>query len=194
MPFLPSRTLPFGPPIFRLAIHGFQSSYLPKVAYVGPILLLPPLLHRRIASFCSVLVNLDDLQRSFVDFLHMPLFCPKQVKLLAATKKSARSFAAAATILPLSQTFSTAPKRTTFTTLVQLRAIHRKPQGSLSKGLRTIMAAASKTSPDLPKAEYRQLGKSGLRVSVPILGAMSFGDKRWAPWVIEEDEVRKSCP
>ena len=29
------------------------------------------------------------------------------------------------------------------------------------------------------KAEYRQLGKSGLRVSVPILGAMSFGDQDW---------------
>jgi aryl-alcohol dehydrogenase-like predicted oxidoreductase len=38
------------------------------------------------------------------------------------------------------------------------------------------------------KAEYRQLGKSGLRVSVPILGAMSIGDKRWQPWVIEEEE------
>jgi aryl-alcohol dehydrogenase-like predicted oxidoreductase len=37
------------------------------------------------------------------------------------------------------------------------------------------------------KAEYRQLGKSGLRVSVPILGAMSIGDKRWQPWVIEEE-------
>ena len=42
---------------------------------------------------------------------------------------------------------------------------------------------------DLPKAEYRQLGKSGLRVSVPIFGAMSLGDKRWAKWVIEENEV-----
>ena len=29
------------------------------------------------------------------------------------------------------------------------------------------------------KAEYRQLGKSGLRVSVPILGAMSIGSKQW---------------
>ncbi|MCJ1274425.1 hypothetical protein MMC21_002221 [Puttea exsequens] len=42
---------------------------------------------------------------------------------------------------------------------------------------------------ELPKAEYRQLGKSGLRVSVPMLGAMSFGDKRWQSWVIEEDEA-----
>ena len=42
---------------------------------------------------------------------------------------------------------------------------------------------------EIPKAEYRQLGKSGLRVSVPILGAMSFGDKRWQDWVIEEDEA-----
>lgn len=40
------------------------------------------------------------------------------------------------------------------------------------------------------KCEYRQLGKSGLRVSVPIFGCMSFGDKRTLPWVIEEDEVR----
>lgn len=39
------------------------------------------------------------------------------------------------------------------------------------------------------QAEYRQLGKSGLRVSVPILGAMSIGDKRWQEWVIEEDEA-----
>lgn len=39
------------------------------------------------------------------------------------------------------------------------------------------------------KAEYKRLGKSGLRVSVPILGAMSFGSKEWQPWVIEEDEA-----
>jgi aryl-alcohol dehydrogenase-like predicted oxidoreductase len=41
-----------------------------------------------------------------------------------------------------------------------------------------------------PQVEYRQLGKSGLRVSVPILGAMSFGSDKWAPWVINEAEVR----
>ena len=39
------------------------------------------------------------------------------------------------------------------------------------------------------KAEYKRLGTSGLRVSVPILGAMSFGDKDWQPWVIEEAEA-----
>jgi hypothetical protein len=32
-----------------------------------------------------------------------------------------------------------------------------------------------KMATEVPKAEYRQLGKSGLRVSVPILGAMSIG-------------------
>ncbi|CAJ2508014.1 Uu.00g092000.m01.CDS01 [Anthostomella pinea] len=37
------------------------------------------------------------------------------------------------------------------------------------------------------KAEYKRLGHSGLRVSVPILGAMSFGDTAWQPWVIKED-------
>lgn len=39
------------------------------------------------------------------------------------------------------------------------------------------------------KAEYKQLGKSGLRVSVPILGAMSIGSSKWQPWVIEEEEA-----
>ncbi|KAG6854091.1 hypothetical protein C0991_010505 [Blastosporella zonata] len=38
-----------------------------------------------------------------------------------------------------------------------------------------------------PKIEYRQLGKSGLRVSVPIIGAMSFGSAQWGEWVIEEE-------
>ena len=39
------------------------------------------------------------------------------------------------------------------------------------------------------KAEYKRLGNSGLRVSVPILGAMSFGSQEWQPWVIEEDKA-----
>jgi len=39
------------------------------------------------------------------------------------------------------------------------------------------------------KCEYVQLGKSGLRVSIPILGAMSIGHQDWAPWVIEEDKA-----
>ena len=39
------------------------------------------------------------------------------------------------------------------------------------------------------KAEYVQLGKSGLRVSIPILGAMSIGHPEWAPWVIDEEKV-----
>ncbi|KAJ3982580.1 NADP-dependent oxidoreductase domain-containing protein [Lentinula detonsa] len=39
--------------------------------------------------------------------------------------------------------------------------------------------------------EYRQLGASGLRVSVPIVGAMSYGSPLWAPWVLDEE---KSIP
>ncbi|KAG2058406.1 Aldo/keto reductase [Suillus hirtellus] len=35
--------------------------------------------------------------------------------------------------------------------------------------------------------QYRSLGKSGLKVSVPILGAMSFGSPKWAPWVLDEE-------
>jgi aryl-alcohol dehydrogenase-like predicted oxidoreductase len=45
------------------------------------------------------------------------------------------------------------------------------------------------TEQTTPKAIYRQLGKSGLRVSVPILGAMGIGDKRYQPWVLEEDDA-----
>jgi hypothetical protein len=39
------------------------------------------------------------------------------------------------------------------------------------------------------RAEYRQLGKCGLRVSVPIVGTMSFGHPSWQNWVIGEDKV-----
>jgi diketogulonate reductase-like aldo/keto reductase len=55
------------------------------------------------------------------------------------------------------------------------------------------------TAPKLPKAlaeslaqskaEYKRLGKSGFRVSVPILGAMSFGHRGWLDWVLEEEEA-----
>jgi aryl-alcohol dehydrogenase-like predicted oxidoreductase len=48
---------------------------------------------------------------------------------------------------------------------------------------------SSSTDSSLPKATYRRLGNSGLRVSNPILGAMSIGDSRWMPWVINEDEA-----
>ncbi|KAJ3805270.1 NADP-dependent oxidoreductase domain-containing protein [Lentinula aff. lateritia] len=36
--------------------------------------------------------------------------------------------------------------------------------------------------------EYRQLGNSGLRVSVPIVGAMSYGSPEWLPWVLDEEQ------
>lgn len=39
------------------------------------------------------------------------------------------------------------------------------------------------------KCEYRQLGKSGLRISVPIFGCMSLGDTRAINWAIPEDEA-----
>lgn len=38
------------------------------------------------------------------------------------------------------------------------------------------------------KVSYAQLGRSGLRVSVPILGAMSFGHRDWQPWVNDDEE------
>lgn len=44
------------------------------------------------------------------------------------------------------------------------------------------------------KVEYVRLGKSGLKLSVPILGAMSIGDPKWNPWVIEEEKVCEHHP
>ncbi|KAI9749841.1 MAG: hypothetical protein M4579_006718 [Chaenotheca gracillima] len=41
------------------------------------------------------------------------------------------------------------------------------------------------------KAEYVRLGKSGLKVSIPILGAMSMGSSKWMDWVMDEE---KSLP
>ncbi|KAI0128333.1 aldo-keto reductase [Xylariales sp. AK1849] len=56
----------------------------------------------------------------------------------------------------------------------------------------TEVPKALQESVDATKVSYSQLGKSGLRVSVPILGAMSFGHKDWQPWVVDDaDEVNK---
>ncbi|KAF2787184.1 Aldo/keto reductase [Melanomma pulvis-pyrius CBS 109.77] len=38
------------------------------------------------------------------------------------------------------------------------------------------------------KMEYINLGKSGLKVSKVILGAMSYGSDQWQPWVLNEAE------
>ncbi|RAL60217.1 hypothetical protein DID88_000837 [Monilinia fructigena] len=37
--------------------------------------------------------------------------------------------------------------------------------------------------------EYTRLGKSGLKISKVIFGAMSFGSSEWQDWVINEDEA-----
>ncbi|KAF1997386.1 Aldo/keto reductase [Amniculicola lignicola CBS 123094] len=39
------------------------------------------------------------------------------------------------------------------------------------------------------KMEYVNLGKSGLKVSRVILGAMSYGSSEWQPWVLDEAEA-----
>ncbi|KAI0180104.1 aldo/keto reductase [Hypoxylon sp. FL1284] len=39
------------------------------------------------------------------------------------------------------------------------------------------------------KCEYRQLGNSGLRISVPVFGCMSFGDAKAQSWAIDEAEA-----
>ncbi|THU77913.1 Aldo keto reductase [Dendrothele bispora CBS 962.96] len=39
------------------------------------------------------------------------------------------------------------------------------------------------------KVQYVRLGKSGLRVSVPIFGGMTIGSSKWGSWVLEEDKA-----
>ncbi|KAJ5779899.1 hypothetical protein N7457_007619 [Penicillium paradoxum] len=39
------------------------------------------------------------------------------------------------------------------------------------------------------KVEYKRLGDSGLRVSVPIVGCMSIGNPEWADWVIGPEKA-----
>ncbi|KAK4053786.1 hypothetical protein OIV83_001442 [Microbotryomycetes sp. JL201] len=41
---------------------------------------------------------------------------------------------------------------------------------------------------DLPQVGYVNLGKCGLKVSKVILGCMTYGNKGWADWVLDEDE------
>lgn len=47
---------------------------------------------------------------------------------------------------------------------------------------------ALQKSIDTSEVEYVNLGTSGLRVSVPILGAMGLGTPEWQPWVLAEEE------
>ena len=46
-----------------------------------------------------------------------------------------------------------------------------------------------KESVENSKVEYRRLGNSGLRISVPVFGCMSFGDPDSLKWAISEEEV-----
>lgn len=48
--------------------------------------------------------------------------------------------------------------------------------------------ASLQESLDNTKVEYVQLGKSGLRISSPILGTMGIGSKAWMQWTMEEEE------
>ncbi|KAG8877056.1 hypothetical protein FRB98_006925 [Tulasnella sp. 332] len=40
-----------------------------------------------------------------------------------------------------------------------------------------------------PPVKYVRLGKTGLRISIPIVGCMSFGSSEWQEWVINEDKA-----
>ena len=60
-----------------------------------------------------------------------------------------------------------------------------------SLGNFTKVPQALKDSIRSSRADFRQLGKSGLRISNPILGGMHIGNSSWVPWVLEEDQVSR---
>ncbi|XMA14644.1 hypothetical protein WAI453_007435 [Rhynchosporium graminicola] len=39
------------------------------------------------------------------------------------------------------------------------------------------------------KVTYRQLGRSGLRISNPIFGGLSIGDSKWDQWILDKEEA-----
>src|SRR6266699_3226198 len=38
--------------------------------------------------------------------------------------------------------------------------------------------------------QYTRLGSTGLKVSRLCLGAMTYGSRKWRPWVLDEEEAR----
>jgi len=52
----------------------------------------------------------------------------------------------------------------------------------------TTLPTSLQKSLNETKVEYVNLGSSGLRVSVPVLGGMSLGSEQWAPWVLDEED------
>ncbi|KAI4271820.1 MAG: hypothetical protein L6R38_006765 [Xanthoria sp. 2 TBL-2021] len=54
------------------------------------------------------------------------------------------------------------------------------------------MPTSLQKSLDETKCEYIQLGSSGLRVSMPILGTMGIGSQEWQDWVMSEEEGLKT--
>ncbi|KAI1334343.1 Aldo/keto reductase [Xylariaceae sp. FL0016] len=56
--------------------------------------------------------------------------------------------------------------------------------GKLQQIPLTLQASIEST-----RVEYRKLGRSGLRVSNPILGGLQFGSSQWLPWVMDEEKA-----
>jgi hypothetical protein len=66
------------------------------------------------------------------------------------------------------------------------------PPLSMAKSLAahfTKVPDVLKQSVQATKAEFRLLGRSGLRVSNPILGGLQVGSSHWLPWVLDEEKV-----
>ncbi|KAK6819357.1 Candidapepsin-2 [Apiospora arundinis] len=66
-------------------------------------------------------------------------------------------------------------------TIVKHAAIKARKFAAVPKSLQRSVADT--------RVEYRWLGKSGLRVSNPILGGLQVGSPDWLPWVIGEDKA-----
>ncbi|KAF2871836.1 NADP-dependent oxidoreductase domain-containing protein [Massariosphaeria phaeospora] len=62
----------------------------------------------------------------------------------------------------------------------------------MASALTELLPDTKNEAVEAPKMKYTRLGKSGLKISRIILGAMSYGDKKAVeivPWVIEEEKA-----
>ncbi|KAF2462575.1 Aldo/keto reductase [Lindgomyces ingoldianus] len=63
-------------------------------------------------------------------------------------------------------------------------------QKSIQEHIKEVFGTEAKESSE-PKMSYNRLGKSGLKVSKVILGAMGYGDPKFETWIMDEE---KSLP
>lgn len=88
------------------------------------------------------------------------------------------------------QELSLLPSKTS--SIYNFKRLYSRSQNKAAKMGDAGVPRSLQQSVDSTKVSYTQLGKCGLKVSIPVLGAMSFGHKDWQPWLVDDEaEVEK---